>query len=243
MLRLRLSTYLFVVLSFLACFIPRAMQADSAGKVKDRLQNAALVTKEAMDVRSGIPKRLLEKAYCVIVIPSVIKGAIGFGGSYGRGAMTCRTGEDFKGEWGAPSMISLEGISFGFQLGGQATDFVLLVMDERGGRSILSGKVKIGGDAAAAAGPVGRDLQANLDIYLRTSILTYSRSRGLFAGVSLEGSTLRPDNKANEVLYGKKLAAKDIVLEGVVQPPPSAQPFISILKERSATTKASNDTK
>jgi lipid-binding SYLF domain-containing protein len=219
------------------------MQADSAGKVKDRLQNAALVTKEAMDVRSGIPKRLLEKAYCVIVIPSVIKGAIGFGGSYGRGAMTCRTGEDFKGEWGAPSMISLEGISFGFQLGGQATDFVLLVMDERGGRSILSGKVKIGGDAAAAAGPVGRDLQANLDIYLRTSILTYSRSRGLFAGVSLEGSTLRPDNKANEVLYGKKLAAKDIVLEGVVQPPPSAQPFISILKERSATTKASNDTK
>jgi len=173
----------------------------------------------------------------------VIKGAIGFGGSYGRGAMTCRTGEDFKGEWGAPSMISLEGISFGFQLGGQATDFVLLVMDERGGRSILSGKVKIGGDAAAAAGPVGRDLQANLDIYLRTSILTYSRSRGLFAGVSLEGSTLRPDNKANEVLYGKKLAAKDIVLEGVVQPPPSAQPFISILKERSATTKASNDTK
>jgi len=219
------------------------MQADSAGKVKDRLQNAALVTKEAMDVRSGIPKRLLEKAYCVIVIPSVIKGAIGFGGSYGRGAMTCRSGEDFKGEWGAPSMISLEGISFGFQLGGQATDFVLLVMDERGGRSILSGKVKIGGDAAAAAGPVGRDLQANLDIYLRTSILTYSRSRGLFAGVSLEGSTLRPDNKANEVLYGKKLAAKDIVLEGVVQPPPSAQPFISILKERSATTKASNDTK
>jgi lipid-binding SYLF domain-containing protein len=217
--------------------------AQLSGKVKDRLQNAALVTKEAMDVRSGIPKRLLEKAYCVIVIPSVIKGAIGFGGSYGRGAMTCRTGEDFKGEWGAPSMISLEGISFGFQLGGQATDFVLLVMDERGGRSILSGKVKIGGDAAAAAGPVGRDLQANLDIYLRTSILTYSRSRGLFAGVSLEGSTLRPDNKANEVLYGKKLAAKDIVLEGVVQPPPSAQPFISILKERSATTKASNDTK
>jgi len=219
------------------------MQADSAGKIKDRLQNAALVTKEAMDVRSGIPKRLLDKAHCVIVIPSVIKGAVGFGGSYGRGAMTCRTGEDSKGEWGAPSMISLEGVSFGFQVGGQATDFVLLVMDERGGRSILSGKVKIGGDAAAAAGPVGRDLQANLDIYLRTSILTYSRSRGLFAGVSLEGSTLRPDNKANEVLYGKKLPAKQIVLEGVVQPPAPAQPFISVLQEHGATTKASNDAK
>jgi lipid-binding SYLF domain-containing protein len=219
------------------------MQADSSGKIKDRLENAALVTKEAMDVRSGIPKRLLDKAFCVIVIPSVIKGAIGFGGSYGRGAMTCRSGDDFKGEWGAPSMISLEGVSFGFQVGGQATDFVLLVMDERGGRSILSGKVKIGGDAAAAAGPVGRDLQANLDIYLRTSILTYSRSRGLFAGVSLEGSTLRPDNKANNVRYGKKLPAKDIVLEGVAPPPAFAVPFISVLKERSPTTKASNDVK
>jgi lipid-binding SYLF domain-containing protein len=238
-----MATYLFVLLSFLVSLNPQAMRADNAGKIKDRLQNAALVTKEAMGVRSGVPKRLLDKAFCVIVIPSVIKGAIGFGGSYGRGVMTCRAGEDFKGEWGAPSMISLEGVSFGFQLGGQATDFVLLVMDERGGRSILSGKVKIGGDAAAAAGPVGRDMQANLDIYLRTSILTYSRSRGLFAGVSLEGSTLRPDNKANEVLYGKKLGAKDIVLEGVVPPPASAEPLISVLKERSPTNQASNGAK
>ncbi len=243
MIRSPMATYLFVLLSFLVSLNPQAMRADNAGKIKDRLQNAALVTKEAMGVRSGVPKRLLDKAFCVIVIPSVIKGAIGFGGSYGRGVMTCRAGEDFKGEWGAPSMISLEGVSFGFQLGGQATDFVLLVMDERGGRSILSGKVKIGGDAAAAAGPVGRDMQANLDIYLRTSILTYSRSRGLFAGVSLEGSTLRPDNKANEVLYGKKLGAKDIVLEGVVPPPASAEPLISVLKERSPTNQASNGAK
>ena len=141
----------------------------------------------------------------MIVIPSVIKGAVGFGGSYGRGAMSCRGGEDFKGPWTAPTMMALEGASFGFQLGGQATDFVLLVMDERGAGAILSGKFKIGGDAAASAGPLGRDSQANLDIYMRTTILSYSRSRGLFAGVSLEGSTLRPDNRANEKLYGKKL--------------------------------------
>src|SRR5262249_34603463 len=160
-----------------------------------------------------IPQKLLEKAECLIVIPSVIKGAAGFGGSYGRGAMSCRGGEDFAGSWTYPTMIALEGMSFGLQLGGQATDLLLLVMNPRGARSILSGKFKIGGDAAASAGPVGRDSQANLDIYMRTTILSYSRSRGLFAGVSLEGSTLRPDNKANKKLYGKEMTARSIVLE------------------------------
>ena len=212
--------------------------AVSKGKIEDRLENAGLEAKEAIGIRSHIPQLLMNKAYCVIVIPSVLKTAFGFGGSYGRGAMSCRSGDDFKGPWGAPSMMALEGVSFGFQIGGQATDFVLLVMNERGARSILSSKVKIGGDASAAAGPVGRDAQANLDLYLRTSILTYSRSRGLFAGVSLEGSTLRPDNTANKSLYGKKLSARDIVLEGAVASPASAEKLLSTLNQHSPKEQA-----
>ena len=228
------STTLLMLLS------PTLMRADNKSKIEDRLQNSGLVAKEAMGIASKVPQKLLDKAYCVIIIPSVIKGAVGIGGSYGRGAMTCRSGEDFQGDWGAPSMMALEGFSFGFQLGGQATDFLFLVMNERGARSILSSKVKIGGDMAASVGPVGRDTQANLDVYLRTSILTYSRSRGLFAGVSLEGSTLRPDNKSNRVLYGKKIPAKDIVLNGEVATPVSAEKLLSTLNKHSVRTKASN---
>jgi SH3 domain-containing YSC84-like protein 1 len=198
------------------------LEAQSNAKEEDRLYNSALVVKEAMGMSSRIPQKVLDNAKCVIVIPSVIKGAVGFGGSYGRGAMSCRGGEDFNGPWTYPTMMALEGFSAGLQLGGQATDFVLMVMDERGASAILSGKFKIGGDAAASAGPIGRDSQANLDIYMRTTILSYSRSRGLFAGVSLEGSTLRPDNRANEKLYGKKLNARNIVLENAVPTPPPA---------------------
>src|SRR6516225_7966970 len=200
--------------------VPR-IEAQSNAKEEDRLYNSALVIKEAMGMKSRIPQKLLDKAECVIVIPSVIKGAIGFGGSYGRGAMSCRGGEDFDGPWTYPTMMALEGGSAGFQIGAQATDFVLMVMDERGASAILSGKFKIGGDAAASAGPIGRDSQANLDIYMRTTILSYSRSRGLFAGVSLEGSTLRPDNRANEKLYRKDVSAKSIVIDGAVPTPAS----------------------
>jgi len=207
------------------------LEARSDSKEAERLNNSALVMKEAMGMPSRIPQDLLDKAYCVIVIPSVIKGAFGVGGSYGRGAMSCRGGEDFKGPWSPPTMMALEGGSAGFQVGGQATDFVLLVMSKRGATSILSGKFKIGGDAAASAGPVGRDAQANLDVYMRTTILSYSRSRGLFAGVSLEGSTLRPDNKANKNLYGKELSAKSIVLDGAASTPPSAEKLISTLNQ------------
>jgi SH3 domain-containing YSC84-like protein 1 len=209
------------------------LEAQSNTKEEDRLYNSALVMKEAMGMKSRIPQKLLDKAECVIVIPSVIKGAVGFGGSYGRGAMSCRGGEDFNGAWSYPTMMALEGFSAGFQVGGQATDFVLLVMNERGARAILGGKFKIGGDAAASAGPVGRDSQANLDIYMRTTILTYSRSRGLFAGVSLEGSTLRPDNRANKKLYGKELTARSIVLEnGVPTPAPaSAEKLVATLNK------------
>ena len=202
--------------------ISSRLEAQSNAKEEDRLYNSALVIKEAMSMKSRIPQKLLDKAECVIVIPSVIKGAIGFGGSYGRGAMSCRGGEDFNGPWSYPTMMALEGFSAGLQLGGQATDFVLLVMNERGARAILSGKFKIGGDAAASAGPVGRDTQANLDVYMRTTILSYSRSRGLFAGVSLEGATLRPDKKANKKLYGKQLSARSIVLENEVPTPAPA---------------------
>jgi SH3 domain-containing YSC84-like protein 1 len=175
----------------------------------------------------------LEKAECVIVFPSVLKAAFGVGGSYGRGAMVCRTGAGFKGPWGAPAMYALEGGSFGFQLGGQATDLVLLVMNDRGAQSILSSKVKLGADASAAAGPKGRDASADTDAYLRAEILSYSRSRGLFAGISLEGSTLRPDNDANEQVYGHKITAKDIVLGKGIAVPASGRRLVRILQKDS----------
>src|SRR5271167_4684838 len=192
-------------------------------KEKDRLENCGLVIQEIMDIPDDIPQDLIDKAYCVIVYPSVLKGAFIFGGSYGRGAMTCRTGEHFNGPWSAPSMMALEAGSFGFQIGGQATDFVLLVMNERGARAILTSKVKLGGDAAVAAGPKGRNASASTDVTMRAEVLSYSRSRGLFAGISLAGSTVRPDNNANEKLYKKTVSSRDIVFKGAVPVPPSAQ--------------------
>jgi len=174
----------------------------------------------------------LDKADCVVVFPSVRKAAFGVGGSYGRGAMSCRRGENFRGPWDAPSMMALEGLSFGFQLGAQATDFVLLVMNDRGAHGILTSKVKLGGDVSATAGPVGRDASAETDATARAEILSYSRSRGLFAGVSLEGSTVRPDNDANEKIYGQKIPAKEIVLSGKTQPPPAAENMLSILNSK-----------
>jgi lipid-binding SYLF domain-containing protein len=199
----------------------------------ERLEAAGTVLEEILNVSDDIPSDLLDKAECVIVAPSVVKFAIGFGGSYGRGAMSCRTGENFTGPWSAPTMIAIEGGSFGLQLGGQATDFILLVMNPRGATSILRSKVKLGADAAAAAGPKGRNAQAATDVALRAEILTYSRSRGLFAGVSLEGSTLRPDNGANEELYGRKVEAIDIVRNNAVGAPASANKLISLLTSQS----------
>jgi SH3 domain-containing YSC84-like protein 1 len=206
---------------------------DKDIKETDRLRNAGQVAKEIMNIPDDIPKDLLEKADCVIVFPSVLKAAFIVGASYGRGAMSCRSGDDFSGPWSAPTMMALEGGSFGLQIGGQATDFVLLVMNQRGANAILESKVKIGGDASAAAGPVGRTAAASTDVTLRAEILSYSRSRGLFAGISLEGSTLRPDNDANERIYGKKVGAKDIVLRGAVPVPPSGKLLISVLNHHS----------
>ena len=216
---------------FLSLINPKQTRADN--KDEDRLDNAGQVMKEIIDIPDDIPQTLLDKADCVIVIPSVLKAAFIIGGSYGRGAMTCRSGDDFQGPWGAPTMMALEGGSFGFQLGGQATDFVLLVMNPRGASSILNSKVKLGADASAAAGPKGRDAQADTDVTLRAEVLTYSRARGLFAGISLEGSTLRPDNDANKRIYGKKLDAKDIALHNAVPVPPAAKLLIETLTQHS----------
>jgi lipid-binding SYLF domain-containing protein len=206
--------------------VARAADKD---KDEDRLKDCGTVLKEILDIPDNIPQDLLDKADCVVVYPSVLKAAFVVGGSYGRGAMTCRKGENFVGAWSAPTMMALEGGSFGFQIGGQATDFVLLVMNESGARGILAGKVKLGGDASVAAGPVGRDASAETDVTLRSEILSYSRSRGLFAGISLEGSTIRPDNKANEQIYGKKLEAKQIVLSDQVRTPAAAEQLVSTL--------------
>jgi SH3 domain-containing YSC84-like protein 1 len=191
------------------------------------------VLKEILDIPDDIPQDLLDKAECVIVYPSVLKAAFVIGGSYGRGAMTCRTGEHYTGPWSAPTMMALEGGSVGFQIGGQATDFVLLVMNGRGAHSILNSKVKLGADASVAAGPKGRTASASTDATLRAEVLSYSRSRGLFAGISLEGSTVRPDNDANERVYGKKLEAESIVFKGAVAVPPPGQKLVSYLNKKS----------
>jgi lipid-binding SYLF domain-containing protein len=202
-------------------------------KEAERLENAGTVLKEIMDIPDDIPQDLIDKAECVIVYPSVLKAAFIVGGSYGRGAMTCRSGEHFTGPWSAPSMMALEGGSIGFQIGGQATDFVLLVMNPRGARSILKSKVKLGADASVAAGPKGRTASAESDVTLRAEVLSYSRSRGLFAGISLEGSTVRPDDDANERVYGKNLSAEDIIFKGAVAVPPPAQKMIAYLNRKS----------
>jgi len=225
------------------CILFVASGLCAANKEQERLENSGVVMEEIMNTPENIPQELLEKAECVIVFPGVLKAAFGIGGSYGRGAMVCRTGEHFNGPWGAPAMYALEGGSFGFQLGGQATDLVLLVMNDHGAQSILSSKVKLGADASAAAGPKGRDASADTDAYLRAEILSYSRSRGLFAGISLEGSSLRPDDDANEQIYGHKLTARDIVLGKGIVVPDSGRRLVRILQKdspRNESAKASN---
>jgi lipid-binding SYLF domain-containing protein len=214
----------------LACF-----SADAANSKKEveRLQNCGEVLKEILDIPDNLPTDLLNDAECVIVIPSVKKFAMGIGGSYGRGAIVCRSGPHFTGPWGPPAMFALEGANIGFQLGGQATDFVLLVMNPKGAESILNSKVKLGGDASAAAGPKGRTAAAQTDIVMKAEILTYSRARGLFAGVSLEGSTLRQDNGANENLYGRKLTAQEIVRAHKAGTPAAGQKLVALLNKQS----------
>ena len=216
-----------LAVAFLSCSLALPLLAQK--KEQERLEESGTVLKEILGIPEGIPKSLLNKSVCVIVFPSVKKFAIGIGGSYGRGVITCRSGQNFTGGWSAPAMFALEGGNIGFQLGGQATDFVLLVMNEKGANSVMGSKVKLGADAAAAAGPKGRDAAAATDIVMTAEILSYSRSKGLFAGVSLEGSTLRSDGGANENLYGKKLSAKEIVREGKASTPAAARSLIGTL--------------
>jgi lipid-binding SYLF domain-containing protein len=219
---------------FAVCSLP----AYGQKKEEDRVEDAGKVMQEILNAPDSIPQSVLDKADCVVVLPSVKKFAIGIGGSYGRGVMTCRGGKDFHGKWGAPTMMALEGASVGLQLGGEATDFVLLLMNSRAASGILTSKVKLGGDASAAAGPVGRTASAETDATLTADILSYSRAKGAFAGISLEGSTLRPDNDANKDLYGKKIEAKEIVLDGAIKAPPSASTLLSTLHKASPVNKS-----
>ncbi len=207
--------------------------APEAAKECGRVEDAGRVMKEIMNIPDDIPKSVIGKAECVVVLPSVVKLAFVLGASYGRGLMTCRSGPNFKGPWGAPTMMALEGGSFGVQLGGQATDFVLLLMNDRAASSILTSKVKLGADASVAAGPVGRNVSAETDVTMHAEVFSYSRARGLFFGISLAGSTLRPDNSANTVLYGAPVNARDIVLFGKVPTPDCARVLIATLNQKS----------
>src|SRR3954470_947460 len=220
------------LLLMLVFILPGSAFAAKGQHEQQRLQEAGEVLQEILNIPDNIPKDLLDRAECVIVLPSVKKFAIGIGGSFGRGVMTCRSGKTFTGSWGPPAMYALEGANIGVQLGGQATDFVLLVMNPKGANSLLSSKVKLGADAAAAAGPKGRTASAATDVVLKAEVLSYSRSRGLFAGVSLEGSTLRSDGGANENLYGRSLSATDIIRDHKVGAPGSARTLISVLNQK-----------
>src|SRR5260370_32579386 len=214
-----------------------ARNPGDAKTEEDRLQNAGKVMQEILNVPDNIPQDRLDKARCVVVMPSVLKAAFVVGGSYGRGAMVCRTGKEFTGTWGAPAMYALEGGSVGLQIGGEATDFVFLVMNDRGAGSLLRTKVKLGADASIAAGPKGRSAAADTDAYMRAEILSYSRARGVFAGVSLEGSTLRPDHQANHKLYGQSTSAAKIILESGVPAPDAAHDLIAALQNSSPQLK------
>jgi lipid-binding SYLF domain-containing protein len=228
----------FLVLGAILIMAATAVAQDK--KEEERLGEAATVLKEILAIPEGIPQDLLDKSECVIVFPSVVKAAIGIGGSYGRGAMTCRGGKDYAGPWSAPAMYALEGASIGLQLGGAATDLVLLVMNDKGAKSVLTSNVKLGAGATAAAGPKGRSAEAATDVVMRAEILSYSRARGVFAGVSLEGSTLRSDGGANRNLYGKELNAEQIVVGGAVKTPPAGQALTDILNKRSPKNLSQN---
>ena len=221
------------ILALLGLLFLTVPPVNAQKKEQERLQECGAVLKEILDMPDNVPEELLRKAECVVVFPSVKKFAIGFGGSYGRGALVCRSGKDFSGPWGTPVMFALEGGSVGLQLGGQATDFLLLVMNPKGAESVLGSKVKLGADASAAAGPKGRNAAAATDIVMRAEILSYSRSRGLFAGVSLEGSTLRSDGSANKNLYGRELTAREIVHAGAAKTPAAGRALVDLLNKKS----------
>jgi lipid-binding SYLF domain-containing protein len=228
----------WIVVAAMLALTPLA-PASARDKSRERLQEADSVIEEALSVPEGIPHNLLDKARCVIIIPSALKAAFILGASYGRGTMVCRSGQDYSGPWGSPAMYALEGGSVGFQIGGQATDFIFLVMNRRGVESLLHSRVKLGADVSAAAGPVGRTATADTDVYLRSQILSYSRSRGVFAGVSLAGSTLRPDDAANRNLYGRRAGVAEIIQGAELSAPVAARGLLARLQEASPQLKSS----
>jgi lipid-binding SYLF domain-containing protein len=227
MIRLLLLTSLLFSLSL-------SLAGTTGEAERERLSESGQVMKEILDIPDDVPQGLLNKAECVIVLPSVKKVAVGIGGSYGRGVMTCRGGENFDGPWSTPSMMESTGGNVGLQIGGQATDFVILVMNPRGARNMMNSKLKLGVDASVAAGPKGRDASAATTASMQAEMLAYSRSRGVFGGVSLEGATLKPDGGANENLYGKKISAKDIIVKGAVSTPQEASLLLSTLNEHAS---------
>ena len=201
-------------------------------KEGERLKECAAVLQEVMGAPDdSIPGELLARAECVAVIPALKKAAIGFGGRFGRGAVSCRSGETGGGPWGPPSMLTVTGGSFGLQLGGQSSDVVFLVMNRKGINHLVKNKFTVGADASAAAGPKGRTASAGTDVTLRAEILTYARTRGLFAGVSLDGAQVKPDKDANQRVYGKKMDAKVLLTQGGVAVPAAATPFINALQK------------
>ncbi len=218
----------------LVLVILTAVSLTAQNKEQGRLESAGLVMEEVLNLPDAIPQELLNKAACVIVVPSMTKVAIGFGGSYGRGAMVCRSGTAFDGPWGAPAMYALDGGSFGLQLGAQSTDLVLLVMNTRGVEALLTTKVQLGANMSAAAGPKGRDTGASTDASMRAEMLSYSRSRGLFAGVSLEGTSLRPDDDASAEVYGQKVTARAIVRGPAVPVPDAGRRLLAVLEANAA---------
>jgi SH3 domain-containing YSC84-like protein 1 len=229
-------------LSLVVCFVLGSAGLDAANKEQDRLENCGVVMQEILDIPENIPQELLEKAECVIIIPSMTKVALGIGGSYGRGAMVCRSGKAFNGPWGAPAMYTLEGGSFGLQLGGESTDVVFLVMNSRGVDALLNSKVKLGGSLSVAAGPKGRSLEGSTDASLRSEILSYSRSRGLFAGMSLEGTSLRPDDDASKEVYGRSITARKIVTGSRTGVPASGRHLVDVLQKNAPHNESKRST-
>ena len=210
--------------------------ADPGEKEKDRIKESENVLKDILNAPDkGVPMSVLDGTKCIITIPSVKKGAFIVGASYGRGVMTCRTGEDFKGPWSAPIMMATESGSVGFQIGGEGTDFVILVLNDDGVRTLMRSKVKLGADASIAGGPVGRTAEASTTGSMKAQMLSYSRARGVFAGASLSGASLRVDNDANKSLYGEKVTAEQI-LKGDVTMPEVAKPLIETVTQ--ATNRA-----
>jgi SH3 domain-containing YSC84-like protein 1 len=205
-------------------------------KQDERLANAATAMQAILSGDKGLPKSILDKAVCVVVFPSVKKIAVGIGGSYGRGVMVCRKGEKMDGSWGAPAMYKLDQGSIGVQLGSTATDFVLVVMNQRGAEQILNGKTKLGGNAAAAAGPTGAAANGYNADAMKVDVLTYSRTKGLFAGISLEGASMETDDEANKAVYGKPATAKQII-DGGETVPPAGKALVDLLDKTSPSRK------